>query len=264
MANYLVTGASGGMGSAIIRRLVREGHSVWGIDRVEPSQVLGWHFICADITRSDDLQETFDIVRAETRYLNGIIHAAGVYDLDSLVEMPEDNFLHDFDVNLFGMFRINKMFLPLLSAGARIVIISSELAPLHPLPFTSVYAITKAAVDRYASALRMELQLLGLHVITVRPGAVKTAMLSDSTEKLDKFCDTTRLYSFGAARFKKIVHMVESRHVSPEKVSKIILQALEAPKPRLTYNINRNPLLLLYQLLPTRLKLSLIKKILEE
>lgn len=264
MANYLVTGASGGMGSAIIRRLVREGHSVWGIDRTAPQQVLGWHFIAADLTLTEDIEAAFDTVRSETRYLNGIIHAAGIYDLDSLVEMPEENFLRDFDVNLFGMFRINKIFLPLLSAEARIVIISSELAPLHPLPFTGVYAVTKAAVDRYASALRMELLLHGLHVIVVRPGAVKTPMLSDSTEKLDKFCETTRLYSFSAARFKKIVNMVESRHVSPEKVSKIILQALEAPKPRLTYNINRNPLLLLYQLLPTKLKLAAVKKILEE
>ena len=112
MANYLVTGASGGMGSAIIRRLVREGHSVWGIDRTAPQQVLGWHFIAADLTLTEDIEAAFDTVRSETRYLNGIIHAAGIYDLDSLVEMPEENFLHDFDVNLFGMFRINGYRLP--------------------------------------------------------------------------------------------------------------------------------------------------------
>ena len=37
---------------------------------------------------------------------------AGVYDLNSLVEMPEEDFVRDFNVNLFGMFRVNRQFLP--------------------------------------------------------------------------------------------------------------------------------------------------------
>ena len=263
MANYLITGASGGMGSALCHRLLRDGHRVWGIDRTPPTQTYGWQFVPADITHSEDVVAAMEKTRSEAGYLNGIMHTAGVYDLNSLVEMPEEDFLLDFNVNLFGMFRVNKVFLPLLTKGARIVIISSELAPLHPLPFTGVYAVTKTAVDQYASALRMELQLLGHEVIVLRPGAVKTSMLPVSTRKLDQFCDTTQLYSCNAERFKKIVNAVEARSVSPKKIAAVISKALQAPKPRLTYTINRNPLLLLYQILPTRLKLLAIKKILQ-
>ena len=167
MGNYFITGANGGMGAAIRRALLQAGHHVWGIDRRPAAGV-----ISADITNPTELQAAFERVRAEAGKLDGIIHTAGVYDLNSLVEMPEEDFIRDFQVNLFGMFRVNRLFLPLLKEHRRIVIVSSELAPLHPLPFTGIYAITKTAVEQYAAALRMEVQLLGHQVIVIRPGAV--------------------------------------------------------------------------------------------
>ena len=186
-----------------------------------------------------------------------------MYDLNSLVEMPEGDFIRDFDINLFGMFRVNQVFLPLLGEHSRIVIISSELAPLEPLPFTGVYAVTKAAVDKYASALRMELQLLGHSVIAIRPGAVKTDMLSVSTEKLDQFCNATKLYRCNAARFKRIVDRVEARNIGPEAIAEVVGRSLTAPHPRLVYCVNRNPLLLMLNALPMRLQLWIIRRILQ-
>ena len=262
MATYLITGASGGMGAALCRRLAAKGQRVWGIDRRPPESAEGWTFVTADITRTEELQAAFQRIRGEAGALDGIIHMAGVYDLDSLVEMPEERFCHDFDVNLFGMFRVNRLFLPLLREGGRIVILSSELAPLHPLPFTGVYAVTKTAVERYAAALRMELQLLGHPVIVIRPGAVRTGMLPESTEKLDRFCTGTALYRCNAQRFKAIVDRVEARSIPPERIADVVLKGLTAARPRLTYCVNRNPLLLLLNALPLRLQLRIIKKVL--
>lgn len=258
MGNYLVTGASGGMGACICRALTRKGHRVWGLDRRGAAGVIG-----ADITRSADIRAALERVRSEAQALDGIIHAAGVYDLNSLVEMPEDDFIRDFNVNLFGAFRVNQAFVPLLNGHGRIVMISSELAPLHPLPFTGVYSVTKTAVEQYAAALRMELQLLGHRVVVIRPGAVQTGMLPASTEKLDAFCAGTKLYRCNAARFKRIVGRVEARNVKPEVIADVVCRALEAPRPRLVYRVNRNPLLLLLNALPKRLQLWIIRRILE-
>ncbi|MBQ8954957.1 MAG: SDR family NAD(P)-dependent oxidoreductase [Clostridia bacterium] len=263
MANYLITGASGGMGSAVCRLLAEKGHRVWGIDRAVPVDAhKGWAFIEADVTSSDALQAAFHRVKADAGTLDGVIHTAGVYDLNSLVEMSEEDFLRDFNVNLFGMFRVNKLFLPLLKKGARIVIISSELAPLNPLPFTRIYAITKAAVEKYAASLRMEVQLLGHKVVVIRPGAVQTNMLPASTEKLDRFCAETKLYQCNASRFKNIVDRVETRNIPADRIAEVVYGGLTAKHPRLLYNINRNPLLLLLNALPSRLQLWIIRSIL--
>lgn len=260
--NYLITGAGGGMGRAVCRLLTARGHRVWGLDLAAEEEPQGEaRRIRADVTDSGSLQSAFELVRAEAGRLDGIIHAAGIYDLDSLAEMPEERFLHDFDVNLFGVFRVNRAFLPLLEKGC-IVIISSELAPLQPLPFTGVYAVTKTAVDRYAAALRMELQLLGHRVIVLRPGAVRTGLLDVSTEKLRRFCEGTRLYGVNAARFRGIVERVEARAVAPEALAAVVCRALAAGRPRLTYYINRNPLLLLLNALPARAQLRIIRRVL--
>ena len=178
--------------------------------------------------------------------------------------MDEKRFTRIFDINVFGVFRINQIFAPMLTKGSRIIITSSELAPLDPLPFTGIYAITKAALDRYAYSLRMELQLLGIKVSVLRPGAVDTGMLGVSTTALDRFCESTSLYSCNAKRFKNIVEGVEARKVSPEKVGNLALKILEAKRPRQVYKINRNPLLLLLNVLPPRLATFIIKMVLNK
>ena len=246
------------MGSRVCRTLKNNGHRVWGIDRNTVDGI-----IRADITDYEQLKGACQRVRAEAGNLDGIIHTAGIYDLNSLVEMSEADFTGDFDVNLFGIFRVNRVFLPLLKAGGRIVIVSSELAPLDPLPFTGIYAITKTAVESYAKALRMELHQLGYRVIIVRPGAVNTGMLPVSTEKLESFCAETELYKCNAVRFRDMVNRVEANNIEPEKVANVICKALKAKRPRLLYCVNRNPLLLTLNALPERIRLFIIRKILE-
>ncbi len=266
MGNYLVTGACGGMGTAICRMLAENHHRVWGIDRSPDarSEAQGITVLSADLIDPDALRSAAERIGQEAGSLDGIVHAAGIYDLNSLVEMPEEDFVRDFDVNLFAVFRVNRLFVPLLEPGGRIVMISSELAPLRPMPFTGIYAVTKTAVEQYAMALRMELQLLGHRVIVIRPGAVKTNMLPASTAKLDRFCEQTALYRCNADRFRRIVNRVEARHVPPERIARTVKEALTAKRPKLTYCVNRNPLLLLYGALPARVQLWAIRRILEE
>lgn len=263
MKDILVTGAYGGMGYATIKALANSGYRVFALDKNIGKAEENIIPIKADITSCDSVQEALDLVKGYTESLCGIIHFAGVYMLDSLVEIEEDQFRRIFDINLNGVYLINKAFLPLLFCGSRILITTSELAPLDPLPFTGIYAITKGALDKYAYSLRMELQLLDIGVSVLRAGAVETKMLGVSTSALDRFCERTKLYSCNATRFKKIVGSVESRCVPPEKIAKKAISIINKRKPKFAYSINRNPLLLLLNVLPKSMQLWVIKKILK-
>lgn len=262
MKKVLVTGAGGGMGQAIMKKLTDKGYFVYAIDLRDFDAPENAKKILCDLRDEASVNAAFEIVSAECDSLFAIIHTAGIYDLDSLVEMSEERFKRIFDINLFGLYRVNKTFLPLLKNGSRIVITSSELAPLDPLPFTGIYAITKAAVEKYAYALRMEMNLLGISVSVIRPGATKTPLLGDSTSALDKFIERTRIYKTNSKRFKAIVDSVEAKNVSPEKIGELAYRIISSKMPRYVYNINRNPLLLILNALPQRLQNFIIKMIL--
>ena len=259
----LITGAGGGMGQAVCRRLLELGWTVFGLDRQAPGSAEKLCFIPTDLTDAASVEEACARVRQQTEHLDAIVHLAGVYDLDSLVEMDEQAITRLFQVNLFGVYRVNRAFFPLLSKGSRIVITSSELAPLDPLPFTGVYGISKAALERYADSLRMEVNLHGISVSVIRPGAVKTGLLDVSTRALDRFCSETKYYPCNAERFRRIVNGVEAKHVPPEKIAGRVERALTAKRPKYTYNVNRNPLLRLLDLLPKRLQVAIIRGILK-
>lgn len=262
MKTVLITGVSGGMGRAISALLLERKYQVYGLDRKESGADKRLHFIPCDITDTKSVEAAFERVRASADSLDAIVHTAGIYDLDSLLEMDEERFRRIFEVNLFGVYRVNKRFVPMLNRGGRIVVTSSELAPLDPLPFTGVYAVTKAALEKYAYSLRMEVNLLDISVSVIRPGAVKTGMLQESTRALDSFSASTQLYRCNAQRFKRIVDMVETKNVAPEDIARLVRKALESRHPRFVYSINRNFLLRLMDFLPGALQTAIIKAIL--
>ena len=264
MKDVLITGAYGGMGRATALRLRDMGYRVFALDRRVGEAEENIIPIEADITSSEAVNSALVRVSTYTDSLSAIVHFAGIYMLDSLVEMSDESFRRIFDINMQGVFLINKAFIPLLHRGSRILITTSELAPLDPLPFTGIYAITKAALDKYAYSLRMELQLLGIDVAVLRAGAVDTGMLGVSTTALDNFCAKTALYSCNAKRFKSIVEGVESRCVPPTAIANRVAKILSKGRTRFAYSINRNPLLLLLNALPKSLQLLAIKLILSK
>lgn len=263
----VITGASGGVGKATAERFLQNGWRVFGLDIHAPHPAFeaeAFQFIQTDLTDMQSVGQAFSKIKKETASVDALIHTAGIYDMNSLVEMSEEDFIRIFNVNLFSVFRMNKVFLPLLSKGSRILITASELAPLDPLPFTGIYGITKTAVEKYAFSLRMELQLLGIQVIVLRPGAIDTGLLDVSTSRLEAFCSGTEHYACNSKRFKEIVDRVESRKIPPERIAQLIAKAISCRRPRLVYNINRNPLLRMMHLLPKRMQTFLIRRILKE
>lgn len=260
----VVTGAYGGMGRATVELLTKKGFTVFALDRKVEDPTPNVIPVEVDVTSEESVLRAVEKITAVTNEIKAVVHFAGIYILDSLVEITEERFIRAFNVNLFGVYRINKALLPLLKNNSRVVITASELAPLDPLPFTGLYAITKSALEKYAYSLRMELQLLGIKVSVIRPGAVKTGLLKNSTDELSEFCSRTRIYTYNAKRFKKIVDSVEAKNVEPIRVAKKAFKAITAKHPKYLYNLNRNPLLILLNLLPRRLQTAIIKGILKE
>ncbi|MBQ6076970.1 MAG: SDR family NAD(P)-dependent oxidoreductase [Clostridia bacterium] len=257
MKTVLLIGAGGGMGSACARMLLRQGYRVIGLDREGTVVPEGAAFVPIDVTDPASVQSACEALQGTA--LDAIAYMAGVYDTGSLIEIDEARMRRIFEVNVFGAYRAIKAFFPLLRENGRVVLVTSELAPLDPLPFTGLYGVTKGTLEQYAFSLAMELQLIGVMVSVIRPGAVETPLIGRSVERIESFAVNTEHYPECAERFLYVTHKVESRSVPPEAVAKKLIRILSAKRSRFLYTLNTSPLLKLYGILPKQWKLFAIK-----
>ncbi len=260
----IITGANGGMAKSTIDLLLNNGYYVFALDLVNSNINENASYIKCDITSDSDLTNAYYLILKETNTIDLIIHFAGIYVLDSLIEIDNELFDKSFKINVYGVYLLNKMFVDIMNKHSKIIIVTSELAKRSTLPFTGLYGITKKTLDEYAYSLKMELQLLDIDVVVIRPGAVDTKMLDVSKNELDKFVQKSTHYKVSGKNFKNIVDKVESKNISPEKVSNLIYKIINKKHPKFAYNINHNKLLKLLDIVPQNLRFKIIKSILKD
>ncbi len=191
----LVTGASGGIGSATARRLARDG---WEIAlhanaHPRPAEALteeiraggGSAFLIAgDLADPASAPRAAAAIGARWDRLDLIVHNAGAYDRAAFGEIGDTDLDHELQVNLAGPFRWTRELLPLLrrSSAGRIVFVASILA-FSGSRHGAHYAAAKAGIVGLARSLALELAP-AITVNVVAPGAIDTAILASDTHEV--------------------------------------------------------------------------------
>ena len=265
MKYALITGGASGMGRATATHLAKNGYMVFSCDiNTNMEEVENIVQIKTDVTSMDSVENACETVLKYTNKLDAVINFAGIILMNSLIEISEEEFVKIFNINLFGAYRVNKVFFPLVkNANGKIIITTSELAENKILPFNAIYAISKKALDAYAQGLTMELGLLNIPVITLRPGAVKTPIINSSSKQMEQLNDNTVLYKNTISKFKHIVDKEHGKGIEPELIGKKVLKILNRKKPKHIYKKNISVKLKLLNLLPTKTQIKLLKFILK-
>lgn len=257
--NILLTGAGSGLGRAAAMYFAQNGDTVFALDIRPVSKEKNILPFQADITDRNSLLSVFARLKEDAVKLDAIVHFAGMILIDNYLEVAEEKLLGIFNVNLFGAMRVNQIFFPLLRESGRIVITTSEVAPLDPLPFNGIYSTTKTALDCYAQALRHEAGMLGRRVITVRPGAFDTPLARGSIPAMHEMVECSRYFSGQGKRFEQLMRMFTGKFQRPEKLAKIVFRAVHNRHPRLTYTMHSNPGLRLLSVLPQRWQVGIVR-----
>jgi NAD(P)-dependent dehydrogenase (short-subunit alcohol dehydrogenase family) len=182
---YIVTGGSRGFGLAIARALVAQGARLGLVSRSQPGldaavESLGSGSaigLSADVANRAQLTAAFQGIKDHFGRLDGLVNNAGLARPSAVEHLVESEVMLQLQTNFLGTVFGCQAAIPLLRGGCnpRIVTISSASAwhydEMHHL---SIYAATKAAVERFTRDLRLELQVDGIGVTCVRPGAAWT------------------------------------------------------------------------------------------
>ncbi len=265
LKKVVLTGGASGMGRAVALTLAKNGFFVYSLDiKKNEAEVEGIRQIITDVTSMESLQKAYEEIARETDKLDAVLNFAGIIMMDSLIEISEEEYLKIFNVNFFGAFRVNKIFFPLIQKRkGKVLITTSELAPNRILPFNAIYSISKKALDAYAEGLRMELGLFDIPVITLRPGAVETELIGHSNNSLEKLESKTTLYKGITSKFKHIVDSQQGGAIPAEKIGKLVLKILSKKNPKYIYTKNASVKLKLLNIVPARMEMAILKKILK-
>lgn len=184
----VLTGAGGGLGSAIAYELSTAGAILIMVDRNNDAlehlnQQLGGQHHCLTIDLCDDGQRQ-DLVVYCSQLPNGIdmlINNAGISDFSLLANTPASRIDTVISVNLISPIQLCNALLPLLNAkiSAMIVNVGSTFGSIG-FPGFSIYASTKFGMRGFTESLRRELADSSISVKYFAPRAAKTAINNDN------------------------------------------------------------------------------------
>ena len=186
----IITGGSGGLGSATCLRLARDGAKVvvhYGGSEDAANEVVskikdkGGQAIAiqADISNNEAVTNLFETTEQQLGKPDILVNFAGTGDVGKLTQMDEASFDKIFGLNTKGSFLCMKEAAQRVNDNGRIINISSCLVA-RPQPGFGLYIASKAAVEAMGKVLAMELGDRNITVNTVSPGPTETEMFINS------------------------------------------------------------------------------------
>ncbi|MEO1435616.1 MAG: SDR family oxidoreductase [Bacteroidota bacterium] len=195
----LITGANGGFGWLTVETLLKNGHQVVGSvrgingknkDAAEALIGLGAHVVEIDVTQNESVEsgvhQAIDLLGG----LDVVINNAGVGVLGFQEHFTPEDFQRLFDVNVFGVQRVNRAAIPTLRAqGDGLLIHISSLLGRMTIPFYGPYNASKWALEAVAENYRAELSGFGIETCIVEPGGFATDFFGSLMQPSDQSRD---------------------------------------------------------------------------
>ncbi|MSQ48214.1 MAG: SDR family oxidoreductase [Deltaproteobacteria bacterium] len=176
----LITGAVGGLGTAMVKRLLGEGHTVIACDRAQeqagawlerlpPDQQGRVSFHPLDVTKEEQVNALAETLRSKGIHIAYLVNNAGIHGAGTESRVWE----RTLRVNIHGTFYLTRAFSPAMKAKrfGRIVNLAS-LSAYHPLNDQGPYAAAKAAIAGYTRSTALDLARDGVTVNAIAPGLI--------------------------------------------------------------------------------------------
>ena len=258
MKYALVTGATGGLGGLCVRALCETGRwtvfaagtnpkaleELGRLERVIP--------VVMDVSSGESVETARAEIASRTGALDAVVHYAGLTAFGSMVEGDAVREIERvLNVNVAGAARVNRALFEMVLAGrGRIVHISSEVGWMTPQPFAGPYVLSKYALEAYNDSLRRELMFLGVPVVKVQPGSFETRITRRVRDGFERALNETRHYRDVLTQMRPLMEMELKQKNDPARLTRTVLRAMEARRPRKRYRVGTGRLLLMLEVLP--------------
>jgi short-subunit dehydrogenase len=257
-----LTGASSGIGLAIAKLLVSEGHQVWGTSRnlERLPKMPRLHPIRLDLTDRDSIQEAFNSALGEANYFDVLINNAGAGHFGPAELLPLETITSQFQILVFGQIQLLQLALQhMRPRGEGLIINVTSLASRLPVPFMGAYNSAKAALASFTMSIQLEFAHPRVRIVDLQPGDIRTEF--NESVIVDNNVDDADAKIAGTW---EVVERNMKNAPRPEMVALQILKLINAeePPPRVTVgNVFQSKIApLIFRFLPQRVRIWGLKR----
>jgi NAD(P)-dependent dehydrogenase (short-subunit alcohol dehydrogenase family) len=239
----LITGASSGFGRLIAETLARKKFRVFAtmrdvkgrnaavareIAEIAKRESLPLQTLELDVTDDFSVERSVSKVVLECGRIDILVNNAGYGIMDLAETVPLAQAQRQFDVNFFGVLRMNRAVLPVMKRqGSGLLLHVSSGGGRLAIPGMALYCASKFAMEALAEVYRYELALLGIDSVILEPGAYATPIM----EKLERGEDAGRKSGYGemAQVPEKLKATIGSSRANPQEIADVVLKIIETP-----------------------------------
>lgn len=194
MKNYLITGASSGIGFETAVYLAECGHNVIAVARTQSKlkdlksrNSKNIEIIAADITEQNSIDKVTSLLKERSLSLDGLMNNAGLLINKPFADLTDEDWNKQLQVNLLGPVKLVRSLLPIFNKNAHILNISSMggFMGSSKFPGLSAYSASKGALSILTESLAVELADRSLKCNCLCFGAVQTEMLEQAFPGLE-------------------------------------------------------------------------------
>jgi len=258
-----LTGASSGIGLAIAKLLVAQGHEVWAtsrnLERIPKMAQL--HPARLDLADPRSVEEAFDAALAEAGYFDVLINNAGSGHFGPAGNLSEKEIASQFQILFFGHVQLMQVALRAMQErGEGLIINVTSLAGRLPVPFMAAYNAAKAAMASFTMSIQLELPDSRVRIVDLQPGDICT----DFNDAVTKSEQRGSRYEATIAKTWDTVERNMKKAPKPDLVARRVCELIDRTNPPLRTTVGDGfqtkiaPLI--FRFLPQRVRIWGLKK----
>ncbi len=247
----LITGGTDGLGKASAILLAERGYRVIAagrsavkraeLDTFAKTKNLPLTTVAIDVCNDDSVKTAVRAVLDSHRTIDVLINNAGIGYMAVVEELKMEDLKQQFETNLFGVLRVTQAVLPGMRArkSGRILMLSSVAGLLTP-PTYGAYSSSKHALEGLSNALRLELYPFNIQVVLIEPGYIVTNFQQTAKELAEPYVEAAKSSPYEKIYSGAWAGATAGRNRSkstPEDCARVILRAIESPRPRARYGV---------------------------
>ena len=264
MKTVFITGASTGIGYECARIFLEKGWNVAATmrnpqnasDALKQGNVL---LTRMDVTDDDSIKKAVREAISRFGQIDVLINNAGYYSIGVLEAIPEEEIRRQIETNLLGLIYTTKAVLPhMRKQRSGLIVNLSSVAGRTTVPLQSIYHAAKWGVEGFLQSLQYEVEDLGIDVVLIEPGVIKTDFYTRSMHYSKD--ETLTEYSEMSEKVGKYLIDGGNNGSSPGDVARVIYRISESRKRKMQYVVGKSTeIVTLSRILPDKMVRKIIK-----